>query len=100
MKTIYLFEIGQWFNKPLFYVYCVILTGIGALFTASAGGVFDDRTATVSGLTYINSPLQIAMILGSLSAFTFFLLPSIIGSTVQKDYQSNMYQVLYSYPFE
>ncbi len=100
MKTIYAFEVGRWFNKPLFYIYCVILTGIGALFTASAGGVFDDRTATVSGLTYINSPLQIAMILGSLSAFAFFLLPSIIGSTVQKDYQSNMYQVLYSYPFK
>ena len=98
--TIYSFELSRWFNKPLFYVYCVIMTAVGALFMAIAGGVFDDATATVSGLTYINSPLQIALTLGSLSAFAFFLLPSIVGSTVQKDYQSNMYHVLYSYPFK
>ena len=100
MKTIYAFEVGRWFNKPLFYIYCVIMLAVGALLMAASGGVFDDRTATVSGLTLINSPLQIAMTLGSLTAFAFFLLPSIIGSTVQKDYQSNMYHVLYSYPFK
>ncbi len=100
LKTIFSFEFGRWINKPLFYIYAVILMGVGALFTAGAGGVFDSNTATVSGLTFINSPLQLAYLMGSLSAFAFFLLPSIVGATVQKDFKSNMYQLLYSFPFK
>lgn len=100
LKTIFSFEFGRWMNKPLFYVYAVILLGVGALLMAASGGIFDSNTATVSGLTFINSPLQLAYTMGSLTAFAFFLLPSIVGATVQKDFKSNMYKLMYSFPFK
>jgi len=100
LGKIFSFEFNQWMNKPLFYIYCLILMGVGALTMAATGGLFDSNTATVSSLTLINSPLQLAYLMGSLSAFAFFLLPSIVGATVQKDFKSNMFQLLYSFPFK
>ena len=34
-----------------------------------------------------------------LTAFIFFLFPSIIGVTIYRDYKSEMHTILYSYPF-
>ncbi len=98
-KTIFSFEFNQWMNKPLFYIYAVVLTAVGAMAMAAGGGLFDSNTSTVSGLTLINSPLQLTYFIGSFSSIAFFLLPSIVGATVQKDFKSNMFQLLYSFPF-
>ena len=93
------FEISYWFRSPLWYIYTALLFIISLLITALAVGVFDSNTVTVTSTTKINSPLAIT---GLLSVFTFliyFLIPSIIGSSIYKDYKSEMYQVLFSYPF-
>jgi len=99
-KHIFSFEFNQWFNKPLFYVYALVLAGIGALSMAATGGLFDSNTATVSSLTWINSPIQLCYSIGVYSYLAYFLLPSVVGATVHKDFSSNMHKVLYSYPFE
>ncbi|MFT4568666.1 MAG: ABC-2 type transport system permease protein, partial [Saprospiraceae bacterium] len=98
-KHIFSFEFNQWFNKPLLYIYAIILGGIGLLSMGAAGGLFDGNTATVSSIKMINSPLQLCMSLGAYSYLAYLLLPSIIGATLQKDFDSNMFKVLYSYPF-
>ncbi len=98
-KTIFSFEFNQWFNKPLFYVYALALAGFGALMMAAQGGIFESSTSTVSGLVYINSPLQLTLFIGSFTSIAFFLLPSIVGATVQKDFKSDAYHLLYSFPF-
>lgn len=99
-RSIFSFELNQWFNKPLFYVYAVLIAAFGGLMMAAQAGLFEGSTSTVSGLTFVNSPLQLLYFLGSFSALSFFLLPSVIGSTLQKDYQSNMYHLMYSFPFK
>lgn len=99
LKHIFLFEFNQWFNKPLIYIYAIILGGIGLLVMGASGGLFDSSTATVSAITMINSPLQLCIAISGYSYLAYFLLPSIIGATLQKDFNSNMYKVLYSYPF-
>ena len=99
LRTIFSFEMNQWFNKPLFYVYCLAMAGFGALIMAAQGGIFESSTSTVSGLILINSPLQLTYFIGSFTAMAFFLLPSIVGATVQKDFKSNMHHLLYSFPF-
>ncbi|MBW2961861.1 ABC transporter permease/M1 family aminopeptidase [Mesonia aestuariivivens] len=93
------FEIAYWFKSPLWYIYAAVVFFVSVLITALAVGVFDSNTVTVTGTTKINSPLALT---GLLSVFTFliyFLIPSIIGSSIYKDYKSEMYQVLFSYPF-
>ena len=98
-KKIFKFEISYWLKSPIWYIYAGALFIISILITATATGVFDSNTATVTGIKKINSPSSIGSLLSSLSFLIYFLLPSIIGSSIYKDYKSEMYQVLFSYPF-
>ena len=98
-NTIFSFELKQWLTKPLFYIYAMLMVGVASVSMAAAGGMFDSNTATVSSLTWINSPLQMVFFIGGLSYFAIFLLPSIVGATLQKDYKNNVFKLLYSFPF-
>lgn len=99
-KHIFQFEFGQWFNKPLLYIYILLMAAIAGLSMAGSGGLFDSNTATVASITMINSPLQICMLTGAYAYLGYLLLPSIIGATLYKDFKSETYKVLYSYPFK
>jgi len=96
---IFKFEINYWLKSPLWYIYMAAMFTIATLITAIAVGVFDTTTVTVTGIKKINSPLSISGLLGGFTFLVYFLLPSIIGSSIYKDYKSEMYQVLFSYPF-
>lgn len=96
---IFKFEISYWFKSPLWYIYMAAMLVISILITATAVGVFDSTTVTVTGIKKINSPISITGLLGGFTFLVYFLLPSIIGSSIYKDYKSEMYQVLFSYPF-
>lgn len=65
---------------------------------ASAGGLFDNFTITTTSPTYQNTALAINGLINGLSVFIYFLLPSIVGASVSKDFKHEMHQVLYSYP--
>jgi len=96
---IFRFEFQYWLKKPLFYIYMALMLILSALTMAGALGVFDANTVTVTGIRKINSPLAINSLLSQFTFLTYFLLPSIIGSSIYKDYKTDMYQVLFSYPF-
>lgn len=97
-NTIFSFEIKRWLRNPVFYVYCVLFFGISLFISMSSLGAFDAVTATTSRPTYVNSPLNIAGFLNALATLVYFLLPTIIGASVYRDYQYQMHQVLFSYP--
>lgn len=97
-STIFNFEIKRWFKSPVFYVYCAIFFGLSLFLMMSALGAFDVVTVTTSTPRYVNSPINIAGILNSLATLVYFLMPTIIGASVYRDYQTQMYQVLFSYP--
>ncbi|WP_121666834.1 M1 family aminopeptidase [Mesonia aquimarina] len=96
---IFKFEISYWLKSPLWYSYMAAMLIIATLITATAVGVFDSATVSVTGIKKINSPISIAGLLGGFTFLVYFLLPSIIGNSIYKDYKSEMYQVLFSYPF-
>ena len=81
-KKIFKFEISYWLKSPIWYIYAGALFIISILITASATGVFDSNTATVTGIKKINSPSSIGGLLSSISFLIYFLLPSIIGSSI------------------
>lgn len=65
---------------------------------ASAGGLFDNFTVTTTSPTYQNTALALNDFINGLSVFIYFLLPSIIGASISKDFKYEMHHVLYSYP--
>ena len=96
---IFSFEMKFWLKNSLFYIYFGSLFAIAALAMASSAGIFDSVTVTRSSIAYINSAFALNNFINGFSIFAFFLLPSIIGGTISKDYTSNTSNVLYSYPF-
>ncbi|MEO9871759.1 M1 family aminopeptidase [Ekhidna sp.] len=96
---IFSFEIKYWVKNPLFYIYLGSLFAISTLAMASNAGIFDSITVTRSSIAYINSAFSLNNFINGFSILAFFLIPSIVGGTINKDYSSNTSNVLYSYPF-
>ncbi len=97
-KALFSFEIKYWLKNPATYIYAVVLLVFATLIMAGNIGVFDSNTATKASVRLADSPIALfysfnILILG------YFLLPSIVGGAVYRDYSSDMHSILYSYPF-
>ena len=97
--TIFTFELKRWFKNPAFYIYSGIFFLLTLLIMASSLGVFDSFKTTTSSRAISNSPIALNGILNGLTVFIYFLLPSIIGASVYRDFKYNMHSILFSYPF-
>jgi ABC-2 type transport system permease protein len=67
---------------------------------ASAAGLFDSVTVTTVSATYVNSAINIAGTISGISIFIYFMLPSIIGASINKDFKYNVHHILYAYPIK
>jgi len=99
LGTIFSFETKRWFSQPSFYIYFAVFFLIGFLVMASALGYFDAFTVTTTSNTYYNSPLAVNSLINGFSQLLNFIIPTVIGATVYRDYKYNVHSVLYSYPF-
>ncbi|MFD0931894.1 M1 family aminopeptidase [Psychroflexus salinarum] len=97
-SSIFRFELKSWLRTPITYIYTVIMFFFAMIMMASAGGLFDNFTVTTTSPTYQNTALALNSLINTLSVFLYFLLPSIIGASISKDFKYEMHQVLYSYP--
>lgn len=97
---IFAFEINYWLRKPSFYIFSGVMFFLSALVMATAAGIFEGITASINSVTIVNSALVINGTLNEFTVITYFLLPAIIGGTIYKDFSSEMYSVMYSYPFK
>jgi len=98
--SIFSFELRYWFHKPLFYIYCGIMFFLSTLIMATAAGIFEGITASINSVTIVNSAIAINGLLNEMTVIMFFLLPSIIGGTIFKDFDNEMHSVTFSYPFK
>lgn len=96
---IFAFELKYWVKNPLFYIYIGSLFAISTLAMASSAGFFDSITVTRSSIAFINSAFSLNNFINGFTIIGFFLIPSIIGGTISKDYTTNTSNVLYSFPF-
>lgn len=96
---IFKFETAYWLKSYLLYTYMAIIFVLSILVMGIALGLFDSSTVSVVGISKMNSPIAIGALLSGIAIIIYFLLPSIIGNSIYKDYKSDMYQVLFSYPF-
>jgi ABC-2 type transport system permease protein len=67
---------------------------------ATAAGIFEGITASINSVTIVNSAIAINGLLNEMNVIMFFLLPSIIGGTIFKDFDNEMHSVTFSYPFK
>ncbi|MBL6647956.1 MAG: hypothetical protein ISP57_03475 [Flavobacteriaceae bacterium] len=97
--NIFINEIKYWFNRPAFYIYAVIFFMLGMLISASSAGIFDALTLTTGSSKIVNSPMAVLGAFAAPASILIFFYPSIIGSTISRDFESEMHTILYSYPF-
>jgi len=97
--TIFTFELKRWFRNPTLYIYVAIFFFLAFFIMASSLGVFDSFKTTTSSRAISNSPIALNGIINGLTVFIYFLLPSIIGASVYRDFKYNMHSILFSYPF-
>lgn len=99
LTTIFAFETKRWFKSWSFYVFLLLFGGLGFLLMGSAMGYFDAVSVTTASNTYVNTPIAITGMLNAMSMFINFIIPTIIGATIYRDFKSNVHTILYSYPF-
>ncbi|MCZ4694982.1 hypothetical protein DWB61_08265 [Ancylomarina euxinus] len=97
--TLFKFELKYWLKNPATYIYAAVLLIISTLIMAGSIGVFDSKTATTASVRLANSPIALFNMFGILT-LGYFLLPSIVGGSVNRDFSSEMHSILYSYPFK
>lgn len=99
LGTIFNFETKRWFKNWQFYLYFLIFFALAFTLMADALGYFDTFGTTTASNTIINSPLAINAIIGSLSTLVNFIIPTVIGATVYRDFKYNSHTLLFAYPF-
>jgi len=98
-SPIFKFEFTRWFKNAAVYIYMALFFALSLFIMLSSLGIFDGVTATTSSNTIRNSPWAINGMINGMSSFIYFLIPSIVGACVYRDYQYNVHTILFSYPF-
>ena len=99
LGAIFSFEFKRWFKNASFYLYFAMFFVISFFGMAQPLGYFDFASVTTSSNTIMNSPMAINGILSGLSQLVYFIIPTVIGATVYRDFKYNTHTILYSYPF-
>ena len=97
--SIFKHELSYWLRKPAFYIYIITFFLAALAISAIKAGFFDEVSATVGSAEIVNSPARIAAMFSTISTLIFFLFPAIFGLSIHRDYKSEMYTILYAYPF-
>ena len=95
LGTIFSFEFKRWFTNWSFYLYFAIFFLLSFFTMASSAGYFDAVTVTTASNKYINSPLMINSLISGLSQLIYFIIPTVIGATVYRDFKYNTHQILF-----
>lgn len=97
-KQIFFFELKLWFKKPATYIFFVIFILLSMLLTAAIAGILGGVTSDNN--TVINSAGAIAGVLSYLSTnfMGLIIIVIIIGPAVYKDFQYNVYPLLFTQP--
>ncbi|MGF7023280.1 M1 family aminopeptidase [Sphingobacterium sp. HSC-15S19] len=98
-KAIFHFEFARWFKSSAVYIYMALFFALSLFIMLSSLGIFDGITATTSSNTIMNSPWAINGMVNGMSTIIYFLIPSIVGACVYRDFQYQVHTILFSYPF-
>lgn len=93
--TIFRYEFNHWLRQPVIYLYAAFFLLVSLI---TMWGMAAEASSEV--VRIINSPRQINVMANLFNTLMLFLLPSIIGLSIYRDFQSGMYTLLYAFPFK
>lgn len=95
--AIFRYELRYWLGNPSIYVYffAFLLLATGTM--AGAAGWFGEGSANETSIA--NAPMQLYAYLVFFNKLLLFLLPTVLGNAVYRDFKSNIHGILYTYPF-
>lgn len=94
--AIFLFELKFWFKNPATYLYACIFFLLGFFSVAGAAGLFQEDISHQIKLA--NSRLAIYELSNLAFKLMLFVIPSIIGLSVSREFQYKVHSLLYSFP--
>lgn len=95
-STIFKYEIKYWLTQPITYIYILFFFGIS--FVTMFGMAYEAPEGDDGQI--LNAPYHLYRMSNLYSKLLLFLLPSIIGVSIYRDFKTQMHTVLYAYPFK
>ncbi|MCB0278354.1 MAG: ABC-2 transporter permease, partial [Calditrichaeota bacterium] len=99
-KPIFFVEIQFWRKQLSIYLYAIFFLLVSLLSIAGSAGFFDGPSLDSGPFEWVNSPVRLHRTIQLFNQLILFLLPGIIGVSIYRDFRSNSYHLLYSYPFK
>lgn len=96
--NIFTYEIRYWFKQPIAYIFASIFFVFGFSAMAISGDILGETTVVEGSRAFANSSFSIISYFYDLNLFILFVVPVFIGGSIYRDYSSNSFMVLYSYP--
>lgn len=98
--NIFLYEIKSWLKKPSIYIYFMAFFSLAFISFAGTAGFFDPPSSSKSNEPFLNSPFEINYMFLYFNKVFLFLLPTIIGASIHKDFKHKVHHILYSFPIQ
>ncbi len=99
--SIFKYELLYWLKKPSTYFYFFTFFSISFLLFIGTAGFFDGvENSNPQNIRILNSPFEINFMLKFFNKLFLFLLPTIVGASIYKDYKDNVHSILYSFPID
>ncbi|MBK9256868.1 MAG: hypothetical protein IPM42_15410 [Saprospiraceae bacterium] len=95
-KAILVYELKYWVKNPAVYFYGVIFFFFAMLTVAGSAGLFSETQSGEKSVANSSFALYSLMLLAT--KLILFIIPAIIGNSLYRDFKSNSYSLLFSYP--
>lgn len=99
-RKIFNYELKHWFRNPTFYVFAVLFFLMGFGIMALSADIVGEQVVNTGAKPFANSPFSIFTFFFDTQLFVLFLLPIFIGGSIYRDFQSNTFHLMYSFPIE
>ncbi|WP_276975750.1 M1 family aminopeptidase [Flavobacterium filum] len=93
---IFKYELKYWLKNPSVYIYGLIAFIFGLLAMAGNAGVFGITSS--DSIRFANSPIALYNLISLFTKLALFIIPSVVGNAVYRDFKSNAHHILFSYP--
>lgn len=98
--NIFKYELKYWIKQPTTYIFGATFFVFGFATMAITGDILGEKTALEGSIFFANSSYRLISYFYDINIFILFVIPIFIGGAIFRDYSSNAFMVLYSFPIK
>lgn len=98
LGRILIYELRYWVRNPVFYVFASLFFTIGFAMMIFSADIVGEQLVSKGTKPFANNPLNLFSFFFDTQLFVLFLIPIFIGGSIYRDFQSNTFNLLYSFP--